>query len=436
MKNIMIDYNAEYQEIDGFGVCGAFMQARNLLQYPSEERKHILDILFSNENGAGISIIRNIVGDSGVWGNCEDGPTPSIEPQKGIFNYMGDEDQIWFMNEARERGCRRFVSTVWSPPAWMKTNCDVANGGTLKAENFADFAEYLADYIEIYKKHHGIDIYAISPANEPNLKIHYSSCEWSGAQLSDFYANYLSQVFKRRNIIARTFGPETCQFGNHILKKYSDMLPGSKDMPDIAAMHGYEDSVIETIDTQYADGKKIWMSEICEIGHNEYAEFNPTIQDGLNVARSVHDYLTKANCSAYIYFWGMSKYDNNSAMVKLDLERMTYTVCKRVYTFGNFSRFVKPGFIRIRAEHDGKEDILVSAYKGVNNELVFIALNLSNEDRSFKLVCNGFTVDRLTAYLTDEKNNIKEKNVVILEDQSFALSLKAKSITSFIGRHG
>ena len=115
--------------MDGFGASAAFHMAQNLRNFPESSRKDILDLLFSTTKGAGLSMVRNIVGDGGSWGTPLNGPTPSIEPAEGTWNWTGDEEQIWFMKEAAARGCTRSMSTVWSPPAWMKTNHNVIKGG-------------------------------------------------------------------------------------------------------------------------------------------------------------------------------------------------------------------------------------------------------------------------------------------------------------------
>src|SRR5512133_3852509 len=58
----LIYWNRTGQEIDGFGASGAFRQARNLMNFPEPQRSEVLDILFSPTKGAGLSIVRNIVG--------------------------------------------------------------------------------------------------------------------------------------------------------------------------------------------------------------------------------------------------------------------------------------------------------------------------------------------------------------------------------------
>ncbi len=156
-----VDWTKAAQEIDGFGASAAFHMADNLMGFPDPQRAEVLDALFSDTKGAGLSIVRNFVGDGGSWGSSTNGPSPSIEPEEGTWNWTGDEDEIWFMREAAARGCTRYMSTVWSPPAWMKTNNNVV-GGRLRPDKYQAFAEYLSMYVRGYKEHHDIDIYAIS----------------------------------------------------------------------------------------------------------------------------------------------------------------------------------------------------------------------------------------------------------------------------------
>ncbi len=209
-----INWNDTRQEIDGFGICEAFRQANKIQELSEEKQKLIMDSLFSLTDGAGISVVRNIIGDGGTWGYEDDGPTDTIELEEGKWIWTGDEAQIWVMNEAKKRGCTRFFSTAWSPPAWMKTNGSVINGGELREDKYQAYADYLAEYVKGYKEHHGIDMYAVSVANEPDFAPGYSSCLWSGEQFQKFLKENLGPTFKKENITAKVMLTETTGFGN------------------------------------------------------------------------------------------------------------------------------------------------------------------------------------------------------------------------------
>src|SRR5450631_512391 len=51
-----IRWAERHQVIDGFGASAAFHQAENLQTYPGEEQRKVLDLLFSQTDGAGLSI--------------------------------------------------------------------------------------------------------------------------------------------------------------------------------------------------------------------------------------------------------------------------------------------------------------------------------------------------------------------------------------------
>lgn len=437
LLNAVLEWNSAMQKMDGFGVCGGFHQGAHLETfYRGEKREELLNLLFSRENGLGISIVRNVVGDSGAWGNEIDGPTPSIEPEKGIFRFDGDDDQIWFMNEAKKRGCELFCSSVWSPPAWMKTNGMVNHGGSLKASCYQDFAEYLAAYVKGYKEHYGLDIFAISPANEPNLKIQYSSCLWSGDQFADFFKNYLGPVFKKQGIEALVVAPEPQMFGNAILERYEALFSDNDamDAVDVVGLHIYEEeSVIEPLKPEYIRGKPVWVTEFSELG-DRYPVVDTGMISGLNVAEIVHDSLVTGNCTAFIYFWAVgSSSFANSTLVFLDLDLADYTVCKRAYTFGNFSRFIRPGFVRIPVTEHPQEGVSLSAYRGPDGELVIVGVNRMLADYELELELGSCPVQVLTPYRTSETENLACLKPLSAVDGKFRLTLQRQSVTSFAG---
>jgi glucuronoarabinoxylan endo-1,4-beta-xylanase len=424
------EWNETFQEMDGFGVCGAFRQADNLYKYPEEIRSRVLDILFSTEkDGAGFSIVRNIIGDSGIWGNETDGPTKSIEPSEGGYNFEGDEDQIWFMKESEKRGCHRFISSVWSPPAWMKTNNCVTDGGELRKDKYRAFANYLARYIKEYSKRYNIDIYAISPSNEPNFSIYYSSCLWSGEQFAEFYREHLEPVFMIEGITVKTFGPETEYFGNEVLRGYGEVFEGRCTLPQIVAQHGYGGTV-EQLDESIIGNRKVWLTEISDTENTN----DPTIKDGLRWAKTVHHYVVEANLSAFVYFWGMSKYyDKGISLIGLNLEEHTVIVNKRVFAIGNFSRFIRPRYVRMNITPVPCEDIYLSAFKNDKNEFVIVVINDGEEDKEITVEFNSFSCTSLIPWRTSENENLEQLEPVVANGHCADILIARKSITSFTG---
>ncbi len=317
-----IQMGAVRQEIEGFGGSGAFRQAENLRSLPEPQRTEVLDLLFSPTKGAGLTIIRNKIGDGGrtdeggTWGNRGDGPIATIQPEEGQWNWTGDEGQIWLMQEAKKRGCTRFISAAWSPPAWMKTNNSVIHGGRLTKDKYRAYAEYLAEYVNGYKKHHGIDIYAVSPQNEPTFEGGYSSCQWTPEEFLEFTKNHVVPVWNEKKVAAKYM------LGEHMFWCEAWVVPSLNDpvaceRVDIVAAHGYGNpNGFGVLPVATAKGKKIWQTEVYNnADDSNNREGKNTIDNALYWAEYIHNHMTVSEANAWLYWWLIAKYDFEGTLI-------------------------------------------------------------------------------------------------------------------------
>ena len=429
------------QEIDGFGASGAFQQAKHLMEFPEKERQEILDLLFSTDEGAGFSIVRNMVGDGGIneWGNEIDGPTPTIWPKEdGPFVWTGDEDQIWLMNQAKNYGVEKFVSTVWSPPAWMKTNNSVIRGGEVREDKYQQYADYLSAYIRGYKQHHGIDIYGISLANEPDFNASYSSSRWTGKQFKKFINENLTPTFEEDGINSKVILGEAMAFKEdpHIVVPVLEDEQ-ARERVDIVAAHAYggDRGLGATFPTVKKYDKKLWETETSNLGTND-----PTIKDGLYWAKLLHHHMTVAEANAWFYWWFVSfKLDKGEPLINLDIENKEYHLNKRLFTIGNYSRFIRPGYNRINTRTNGGSGIYVSAYKNAETgEYAIVAINENDSSSKLNLNFDGFNAtmvtDSVTSYRTSETEDLKQLDELAVKNGEVTTELAAKSVTTFIGK--
>lgn len=435
---VTVKCNRTAQEIDGFGASAAFHMAENLMDFPEPQRSQVLDVLFSQTRGAGLSMVRNFIGDGGSWGSKQNGPSPSIEPQEGVWNWKGDEDEIWFMREAGKRGCTRYMSTAWSPPAWMKTNNNVI-GGRLRPDKYQAFAEYLSMYVRGYKEQHGIDIYAVSPANEPDVTVKYSSCYWNGREFHEF-VKALIPIFKRDKVTARLIlGEDSGWTENPVLQSFED--PATKGRIDIVGAHAYMNHLpvapwpfppvtqrsglfIATLQAK----KKIWQTEVANLGKN-----HPGINDGLYWAKLLHTHVAENHSSAWFYWWDVSPYPAGGSLIHLDMDKPTYAVDKRLYTIGNYSRFVRPGYFRVEVEPEPSPGGRGSAYKSeAERKLVMVAINENDSARDLELRLSGVTASSALPCRTSENEDLATLPEIRISNNMLKASLAQASVTTFV----
>jgi glucuronoarabinoxylan endo-1,4-beta-xylanase len=431
-----IAVNQLQQQIEGFGFCEAFHQARNLQSFSDKDKAAILDLMFSPTAGMGYSILRNIIGDGPA--NPQNGSTTSIEPTAGEFNWTGDEDQIWMMNEAKKRGCTRFLSSCWSPPAWMKTNKSVENGGELKPEMYQQFADYLATYVLEYKKRYDLDIFAISPTNEPNYTATWSSCRWTGSQLKKFLHQNLIPTFAQKGIAAEIVIDEHASWSDEYINEIlSD--PVCDKAIHITAAHAYAATTapympLNTRTGQFATaiekGKRIWETEV-SVGGNEPNITN--MNDGVYWARVIHAHMIEDNVSAWLYWWGAAVSGSRGSLITLDMKTKTYQLSKRMFTIGHFARFIRPGYHRVDATPNPAPNVFFSAYLDPSGKkLVCVAINDDAVERPFTIQCGSFPATSCTAVRTSNTETHARLPKMDISNGQLAVTTAPLSVTTYI----
>jgi O-glycosyl hydrolase len=183
---IHIDVSKTYQAFDGMGFSEAFQRSRIIYGSDGLSPKNtekVLDLLFSNTTGAGLTILRNGIGSSVK--NPYDlmksiAPTSPGSPSgRASYEWDGDDNgQVRLTKDAIARGIKIVYADAWSAPGYMKNNSHDSNGGSLCGVRNMNctsgdwrraYAEYLLQYLKFYEGE-GIHIDHVGFLNEPDLK--------------------------------------------------------------------------------------------------------------------------------------------------------------------------------------------------------------------------------------------------------------------------
>ena len=163
-----------YQTVDGFGAALTVASCYNILKMPQDKREAFLKQMFDTENGIGSSLIRVCIGGSDF--SIDDNRFTWCDKQ-GLENFAPAEYDVKYvipvLKEIKKiNPSLKIIGSPWTAPRWMKkevnSNVDRYSwtGGTLKPSCYQDYAEYFVKWIQ-YMQSQGLDIYAVTPQNEP-----------------------------------------------------------------------------------------------------------------------------------------------------------------------------------------------------------------------------------------------------------------------------
>ena len=433
VNTVNISWYDVKQNIDGIGT-GQAGWAPSLYSFPEPARSNIMNLAFDPINGIGMSILRMEIGAGGLVANPNvpnypigGESMPTIEPFENVWDFAYDRDQIWVMQKARDLGVSKIMATAWSPPAWMKSNQDAKNGGVLLANKYQAFADYLSRYVREYKIRHNIDIYAISPANEPLLPQTWQSAVWTGANFQNFLANYLKPTFTADGVTAKVVLGELAHWGESVLTETLND-PTARSRMDIAAAHlygGSNPSAVLTNSVQY--DKPVWMTEASLLSNGKY------IDSALVYARTIHKSLADASTSAWI-FWTLGiipDFADQGLITLDDSVAGTYTVRKTFWALGNYSKFIKPGYVRMGSDTNITTGLYTSAYKDpITNKFAIVAVNESTSAKEVNFGQLGFSGGNVIPYITSASQSLAQLAAVSM---SGTVTIPAKSIVTYVG---
>jgi len=320
-------------------------------------------------------------------------------------------------------------ASEWSPPAQYKANNNVNGpasnntflGASSGAPNSADtgYANYLVSYIQ-YAKSRGIDLYAVSPQNEPNWNPDYESCLWTAGQFEVFVRAFKSAL-NAAGLTTKIMIPEPINPGGMNLAATAMNNATTASYVNILGTHLYGGmpNALNTYGFTQLTNQEFWETEI--------SANTLDIAGALQQAGWVQTCLVNANMNAFHYWWIQDLATNGQLNIK-------------AYALGSYSKFIRPGYYRMGATAAPTSGIQVSAFKNTNNstpsKIVFIAINNNSSATSQTFALNGVNVTSVTPWRTDASTNLVAQSAVSVSNNSFAYNLPARSITSFVANVG
>jgi glucuronoarabinoxylan endo-1,4-beta-xylanase len=382
-----VNLAAEKQVIRGFGGINHPMWIGDLT---AEQR----ETAFGNgANQLGFSVLRIYVDpDPSNW--SKELPTAKLAIQKGAIVF----------------------ASPWNPPSSMIETFN-HNGDTsakrLKYDKYGAYAQHLNDFVA-YMKNNGVDLYAISVQNEPDYAHDWTW--WTPQEMLRFMKDYAG------SINCKVMAPESFSY----LKNMSDPIlndPQALANMDILGTHTYGTKFSDfayPLFKQKGAGKELWMTEVYyPNSNNNSADLWP---EALDVSYHMHNAMVEGDFQTYVWWYIRRQY----GPMKED-----GTISKRGYNMAHFSKFIRPGYVRVDATKNPNTNVYISAYKG-DNKVVIVAIN-----RGTSAVTQGFalqngTASSVSSWVTDANRNLASGASINVSGGSFTAQLPAQSVTTFV----
>lgn len=469
----IVDFSQKKQEIDNFGASDAWT-FQKIGVWSDESKNKISDLLFTTDKGIGLSLWRFNIGGGfnanirNPWRTVE-----TFEVEQGKYDWTKQANERWFAQAARDRGVPYLLGFVNSPPGRMTKN-GLTNSGTdttsstnLKEGMEKQFATYMCDIVEHFKnapEKERLNFNYISPINEPAVAWEVGNNQEgnraSNADIKKVLIALHAEIKARKldvkisalesNSVRHLYGPATgesrkwnAQYGDYLKEFLGDpaILPL---MDGVFAYHDYSSYSGPSVEADHArlgqemakyPGVKLWMSEICFL----QARRDLTINWALDIAKLIHADLVLSNASAWQWWLAVSNGDYKDGLLYTNWRRAgdpeSIIESKAFWAMGNFSRFIRPGFVRVDLAGDKHafDGLLGSAYMDPKTgKAVLVYINMSNETQKVTWSLKKGTAAapaRFIPWVTNAAEDLKAHPAIAAAE---GYEIPARSIVSFV----
>lgn len=420
------------QSIVGFGSSFTESAAYVLNQLSDNHRAEVIETCFS-ESGARFSLTRTHIA-SCDFSVSNYSYTPNPDAMLADFSIHEDEDDLipLILDAKSQMGADfKIIASPWTAPTWMKDNHDW-NAGKLLPEHYATFASYTLKYLKAYKNK-GIDIWGITPINEPHGNGgQWESMEFTGEEMADYVENHLGPTIKKASIDTKIFifdqnrEQAAIDFVTPILES------GAGEFVDGIALHWYNSTVdycpdfLDTLSAKFpnkpffhsegcidamgddepkgawleddwywrkeaTDWGYFWATEETKKDHPPYRPFYRYARDiigGLN-----HGFFGWVDWNLALDFNGGPNHADNfcGAPILIDTKNNEVYYTPLFFCLQHFSKFIRPG-AKILTVDQTEEPFMFTAAKNPDGSIIIIAFNMEESAQQVEIRVGEITL--------------------------------------------
>lgn len=298
--------------------------------------------------------------------------------------------------ELSRRGLK-LLTSPWSASPWMKTNDTWSNNGRLRREYWQLWADYFVRYFQEYKRQ-GLDFWALSPQNEPQINIYNSDVlingmAWTAEEQRDWVIGHLAPTLRNAG------------FQDIKILAGDDNRPTLPDLPKTmmasetgraiiagTAVHWYYDtqispSVLDEVNKLFPE-KLLLQTEACTGVASKNTVILGSWQRGEAYAVDIIE-NTSHNVQAWID-WNLALDEHGGpnwidnpvdSPIIVNADEDEFYKQPMYYVMGHFSKYVPPGSVRVRTSSKGAPGVHHVCFLTPDYSTVMVLLN-TNDDQT------------------------------------------------------
>lgn len=393
---IFVDPARRMQTLLGFG--GAFTEAAALTwqQLPATRGDELLRACFDPLHGHGYTLCRVPMGSSdfGLGNHAHVEQDGDFDLQ--TFSIERDRRHILPFIHAAQRVAGRplqILASPWSPPAWMKTNGRMNEGGQLRPECRAAWAQCYVKFILAYAAE-GVPIWGVSVQNEPQATQRWDSCIYSAEEERDFVRDHLGPALHAAGlahvkiVVHDHNRDELVQRAGTV---YAD--PEAAKYVWGAGFHWYvEDQFdhVQRLHDAWPD-KALLFTEGCQEGGPHAGEWGLAERYARSIIQDLNHWTVGwIDWNLLLDERGGPNHVGNfcSAPVLASADRSALHYQSSYAALGHFARFMQPGAQRVLCAAS-REALECTAAVNPDGSVAVVVLNRSDAAQAYTLLIGG-----------------------------------------------
>ncbi len=290
-----------------------------------------------------------------------------------------------------------FYASPWSPPAFMKTNNNMLQGGKLLPQYNQAWANYYVKFIEAYEAE-GLPVWGLTIQNEPMAVQRWESCIYTAEEERDFLKNFLGPTLEKAGM-----GDKKVVVWDHNRDLISHRANTIFEDPEAAkyawgiGFHWYETWTggnpmydnLKNIKESYPT-KNLLFTEGCQEAFDatQYHRWSNAERYGNSMINDFNSGVVGwTDWNILLDETGGPNYVGNLcfAPVHADTQTGELIYTPSYYYIGHFSKFINPGALRVSTT-SSRSTLESTSFQNSDGQIVTVVMNKTDNIIDYNLI--------------------------------------------------